>query len=108
MVKYAHLISCNNPVEIDKIKISLSQEQIETRTVGENALLAGNLELTGISGASIEVPEEKLIQAKNILTKIGYDFSENKEDDKYYSYALIAMGIAALIVILYMVYLSLS
>lgn len=105
MIKYVQLISSTNPIEIDQIRFSLSQEGIKTQVIGEEALMAANIELTGIAGADIKVPEEQLIEARKILVSLGYNFEHTEESGDPIRLAIKLLAIGFLLVILYMSYL---
>ncbi len=107
MSKFIHLISSVNPNEIEQIKLVLNREGIETNVNGEMALQAGNIELSGISGASIRVHQEKLIHAKKVLKEAGFGSAESGPDDKYYKYMFYIFAFIAFGVIAYMAYISL-
>lgn len=93
MSKYVHLISTQSPIEMDQILFSLKHNGIEGRAVGSNALSAGNAELSGINGGSIEVEESQLENANDVLKKIGLGSIENKGDQKILKYGLMAIAL---------------
>lgn len=87
MENYNYLFSSTNPVEIDQIKMVLDREKITYRIIGEQALGVGNVELTGISGATIKVIDSQTIHAKKLLVEMGYDMeidnTLSKESNKF-------------------------
>ena len=52
MSQYAKLINSNNIIEVDQILFALKNENIDGIVKGRSALEIGNVELTGIQGAT--------------------------------------------------------
>lgn len=98
MEKYNYLFSSNNPFEIDQIKMALDREAIPFRVLGEQALAAGNVELTGITGASIQVGESKFVHAQNILKELGYDTEIDESTERGNTNLMIVLTIATLVI----------
>lgn len=99
MEDYKYLFSGTNPVEIDQIKLALDSEGIDYRIHGEQALGIGNVELTGISGATIEVESNDLIHSRKILEQLGYENLTGKTEAKGFSiYAIILTTLAVFLI----------
>ncbi len=106
MKKFVHLISSTNPIEIDQIKFALQNEGIEFKVIGESALAIGSVELTGIQGANVQVPEEKLVHANKVLSNIG--LGQNKTEDNFQKYFIAIASALAFVAIAYLIYLGIS
>jgi hypothetical protein len=103
-MNYVHLIQSNNIIEVDQIIFALSQAGVEVMTKGKKALETGSVELTGIEGASIWVPEDKVDVSKNVLTTMGLAIqSYGSEADEGIPKAYIILGIILTIVIIAMI-----
>ncbi len=101
MKSFVRLIGTNNIVELDQIKFALNRAKIEVQTQNETALLLGNVEVTGISGASILVPENRLEDAQNVLIEMGLDSTDKSEsDNRWIIYSAAAILISMLLVAL--------
>ncbi len=98
MENYKYLFSSTNPLEIDQIKFSLEQDGIPFRVLGEQALGAGNVELTGITGASIQVEDSKFVHAQKVLNKLGYDTEMDANVSNESNKSMILLTVATLII----------
>ena len=81
MSQFVKLISSNNIIEVDQIVFALKIANIEAIVKGRSALEIGNVELTGIQGATILVPQEKIMEAKLVLSNMGLDENEKENHD---------------------------
>jgi len=94
MKGFTHLIGTNNIVELDQIRLALEHAGIEVHTKNEQSLLTGNVEFTGIAGASIMVNSRKLKEGKDVLVKMGLDTNDTKSkgfDVKWLALALLLL-----------------
>ena len=107
-MNYVHLIQSNNIIEVDQIIFALSQAGVEAVTKGKKALETGSVELTGIEGASIWVPEHQVIVSKEVLTNMGLAVqSYSTMKDEGIPKAYIVLGIILTLVIIAMIIVAL-
>ena len=102
------LLQSNNPVEVDQIVHALENVGIKAKVDGRKALEIGNVELTGITGASILVDSDKLAEAKKILVDLGLDYDGPRTRDSMISYAYVGLFIIFAIMIVTMIVIALK
>ena len=102
------LLQSNNPVEVDQIVHALENVGIKAKVDGRKALEIGNVELMGITGASISVDTDKLAEAKKILVDMGLDYDGPRKRDSIISYAYIALFIIFGLMIVAMIVIALK
>jgi len=99
MEDYKYLFSGTNPIEIEQIKLALDNEGIDYRVHGEQALGVGNVELTGITGATIEVQADNLVHSRKVMEQLGYENLTGKTEAKGFSiYAIIITTLAVFLI----------
>ncbi len=86
MVEYRELINSNNIIEIDQILLALNQQGVDAKTQGVKGLEIGNVELLGIRGESVFVPEEQWELALDVLEKMGLSLEDKEEDRDIVNY----------------------
>lgn len=107
-MNYVHLIQSNNIIEVDQIIFALSHAGVEAVTKGKKALETGSVELTGIEGASIWVPEDKVSVSKQVLTNMGLAAqSYSSKEEAGIPKAYIVLGIILTMVIIAMIIVAL-
>ena len=107
MGEFVKLISSNNIIEVDQILFALKNEGIEGIVKGRKALEVGNVELTGIEGATILVPGSHITEAKLVLTSMGIDSLEKENHDYTFTKVWIGFGILLFMVIIAMIIIAL-
>lgn len=103
MQNYTRLIGSNNIIEIEQIQSALRNEGIEHRVDGKKALEVGNVELTGIEGATIMVSNNQLPDAKRILQNLGYTMDKNESIERNIKITYIIIAILFTMIIIYMI-----
>jgi len=107
MSGFSKLISSNNIIEVDQIIFALNNEGIEGIVKGRRALEIGNVELTGIVGATIWVPEKQIVEARLVLSSLGLDQEEREDHDYNLTKVLIGLGILLFAIIIMMIIVAL-
>ena len=97
------LLQSNNIIEVDQIVHALALEHIEAEVKGRKALEVGNVELTGITGASIFVNSDQINEAKQVLVSMGLDYDGPRMRDSGITYAYIALFVLLGLMILTMI-----
>lgn len=97
------LLQSNNIIEIDQIIHALENAGIEAAVKGRRALEIGNVELTGINGASIHVNNDQLTQAKKVLVEMGLDYDGPRSRDSIISYSYIILFVIFIVMIISMI-----
>jgi hypothetical protein len=97
------LLQSNNIIEVDQIIYALEKAGIESVVQGRRALEIGNVELTGINGASIHVNNDQLDKAKKVLVEMGLDYEGPRSRDSIISYAYIILFVIFIIMIISMI-----
>ena len=82
-MKFYRLYESLNSSELSMIKMSLSAENIHYRVLFENTLQTANVYALGNTGAIIEVAENDLEQAKQIMLNLGIVLDYNGQLDKF-------------------------
>ncbi len=103
MQEYTRLIGSNNIIEIEQIQSALRNEGIVHRVDGKKALEVGNVELTGIEGATIMVTIDQLPEARKILEDLGYNLAPNEMIERNIKITYIIIAILFFLIILYMI-----
>ncbi len=104
MKGFTHLISTNSIVELDQIRLALEHAGINVHTQNEQSLLTGNIEFTGIAGASIMVESNKLKEGKDVLVNMGLDSHETNSKGFDLKWLIICLALIFGSMIYYMLY----
>jgi hypothetical protein len=102
------LLQSNNIIEVDQIIHALEKEGIDAVVKGRRALEIGNVELTGINGASIHVNNDQLSQAKKVLVEMGLDYEGPRSRDSIISYAYIILFVIFIVMIISMIVIAIK
>lgn len=79
-MSYIRIYETQNLSELSLIKLSLNREQIDFRVQHENTLQLSNAYAMGSSGAILEVREEEVPLAIDILKELDIELGSNSEN----------------------------
>jgi hypothetical protein len=102
MAEYRNIYSSNNPIEIDQVKMAFERANIDYKVIGEQALLTGNVELTGITGAYIKVLDSDYIHATKLMKEIGFDTESDSNSQGFSTTTIIGITLLLILVTLLM------
>lgn len=82
MEGYKEVYSTNDIIDLELVSQSLKNKGYDIFVKGAKALEVGNIELTGITGASIMVPNEDFVKARTHLVESKLDGEPSPEAQK--------------------------
>lgn len=107
MEGYTHVYSSNNIISFDQVVFVLENAGIKIYESGRKALEIGNVELTGITGASISVPDENYEEARKLLVELGLASYQTESENDIVSRLYWILAIVLIAAVVYMIVIAL-